>query len=171
MNTQNLRTLSLTAEQLSVIDAAFDTMKANLVGLVALNPVEKQGGRAMGTRTEPFCRLALETMQKHPQLVPARIPVADTLARLKTYDDLRPRVRNLIELLTRADDTLFSMGSDIYAVALEGYQQLRRLGQTDGLKQTIDELRLRFAKTSAKAKARRAGTPGGATDTGAQATA
>ena len=109
-------------------------------------------------RTEPFCRLALETMQKHPQLLPPRIPVDDAVAQLQTFDQLRPRVRNLIELLTRAEDTLFSIGSEVYGVALEGYNQLRRYGRVDGLKQTCDELGLRFAKISAKAKARRAST-------------
>lgn len=170
MSTQNLTSPALTAEQLAAFDTAHDAMKANLVGLVALKPVQKRGGISMGQRTEPFCRLALETMQKHPQLLPPRIPVTEAAALLKTFDELRPRVRSLIELLTRADDTLFSMGGEIFAVALDGYQQLRRLGSGDGLKQVCDELGQRFVRSGAKAKGRRAGSEGNKTEPATPAT-
>lgn len=149
MNINNLTALTLSVEQLAAIDTAYATMQANLTGLVARGAGQKRNGRVMGPRTEPFCRLALETMQKHPQLLPPSIPVAEAVALLQTFDQLRPRVRNLIELLTRADDTLFSLGGDIYAVALEGYNQLRRLGSIAGLKPTVDELSLRFARSRA----------------------
>jgi hypothetical protein len=171
MKTKPLANLALSAEQLSAMDSAYTTMQTSLVAMTALDPGDKRGGLSMGVRTEPFCRLALETMQKHPQLLPPRIPVADAVALLEAYDQLRPRVRNLIELLTRADDTLYSAGGSIYAVALEGYNALRRLGRVDGLSPVIEELGVRFAKTGAKAKGRRSGTPANPPDPGPNPTA
>lgn len=172
MKIKNLTHLALSAEQFAAILSAVSIIDSNTTGLVALPPAQKQKDRGIGPRSEVFCRQALALMERHTQLLPPRIPLAQTLEEIKTYDTLRTVNQRLTELLAKSTDSQFALGSNIYAVALEGYNQLRRLGNADGLKEACAELAQLFSRSpaaKARAKARRSLPAGPAPDTGSAA--
>ena len=55
-----------------------------------------------------------------------------------------------------------ALGNDIYMVAREVYNQLRRTGRSEGLQQACTELGQLFARSNVKAKARRPAAGGDA---------
>lgn len=160
MNTQFLANVALQAEQFSAMDAAIAGLQGSVGGVAPLSAGQKLQGKAMGPRTEAFCRLALAVLKQNPQLLPARMSAAAALTDLETYDQLRPRVEQLNQLLTQALDLKFALGNDIYMVAREVYNQLRRTGRSEGLQDACAELGQLFARSTAKAKARRAAAEG-----------
>jgi hypothetical protein len=167
MNTQKLATLALSAEQYSAIDAHQSELETHFTGLVSLTAEQKKLARTMGLRSEAFCRRVLEVMQQNPHLLPPKVQLADALSDLAQFERLRPRVERMTKLQERAIDTLFGLGSNVFRVALECYNQLRRFGDNEGLKQACIELGGMFVREGAKAKARRAAVRGTPPDPGA----
>jgi hypothetical protein len=154
MKTKNLAHLAIPAEQLAAILSAMTSIEVNTSNLTALSPDEKQRSRGIGPRSELFCRRALALMQRHAQLVPSKVPLAQTVAELQAFDDLRIVLDRLTELLAKVRDSHFILGSNLYAVALVGYNQLRLLGDSDGLKEACAELGQLFARNGIRAKGR-----------------
>ncbi len=150
--TQNLVTLNLTDAQLSAVDAALTELETQLAGLIALPAATKRALRKMGPKSEAFCRRALDVLEQNPQIVPANVPLADAIAALKALEQLRPRLIRLARLSERASDTDMALGSDVMAVALQGYNLLKMTGHTDGLDPLRQELSGRFARTSRRAQ-------------------
>ena len=65
-------------------------------------------------------------------------------------DALRPFLQRLRQLAERADDAELALGSDVMAVALEGYELLKVSGKGEALKGARNELSARFAKRPRK---------------------
>ncbi len=146
MTQQNLVSLSLTAEQLTAVDAALTTLETNLQGLIALSASQRRTVLRMGEKSETFCRQALRVLQQNPQMVPANVGLADAVADLEALDQLRPRMVRLSRLSARAADTDIALGSDVMTVALQGYSLLKLTGQTEGLEPLRREMRTRFSR-------------------------
>ena len=72
---------------------------------------------------------------------------------------LRPRLLQLQQLVERAEDTETALGSDIIAVALEGYGLLKVSGKGEALKGARKELSARFAKSARAAEPAEVATP------------
>lgn len=155
MNTQFLTNLSLKPEQLSGMDNAIAGLNESFGNVEPLSSAQKLQGKPMGPRSEAFCRLALAVLKQNPQLLPGRMSAEEALADLEAFDQLRPRLESLTQLLARALDLQFALGNDIYMVAREVYNQLRRTGRSEGLQQACAELGQLFARSNAKTKARR----------------
>lgn len=84
------------------------------------------------------------------------MPLADAANELLVLDTLRPLLERIAKLNLRSLDAQFVAGSEVFAVALEGYKQMRRHGDDEGLRLACKEMGTLFAKSSAKAKAARA---------------
>jgi hypothetical protein len=149
--TQNLVTLNLTDAQLTAVDAALTELETQLGGLIALPASRKMSLKKMGNKSEAFCRQALRVLEQNPQIVPANVPLADAIADLNALEQLRPRMVRLSRLSERASDTGIALGSDVMAVALQGYSLLKLTGRTEGLEPLRQELGLRFTKASRRA--------------------
>jgi hypothetical protein len=145
--TQNLVTLNLTDAQLTAVDAALTELETQLAGLIALSTPKKRSLKTMGQKSEAFCRQALRVLEQNPQMVPANVPLADAIADLNALEQLRPRMVRLSRLSERASDTDIALGSDVMAVALQGYRLLKMTGRSEGLEPLRQELGARFAKT------------------------
>jgi hypothetical protein len=149
--TQNLVTLNLTDAQLTAVDAALTELETQLAGLIALPPPKKRSLKRMGQKSEAFCRQALRVLEQNPQIVPANVPLAEAIADLNALEQLRPRMIRLSRLSERASDTDVALGSDVMAVALQGYSLLKLTGRTEGLEPLRQELGVRFTKASRRA--------------------
>ncbi|HVI59848.1 MAG TPA: hypothetical protein VM619_13390 [Luteimonas sp.] len=101
----------------------------------------------MGGKSEQFCRETLDVLGLNPQIVPASIGLADAQADLVTLDRLRPRLKRLLKLVERAQDTETALGSDVMSLALEGYALLKVAGKNQGLEALRKSLSGRFTKS------------------------
>lgn len=145
--TQNLTSIVLTESQVQSVDTALTEMENQLVDLISLDPSRSRRMKRMGDKSEQFTRLAIGGLIQNPQVVPPSIDVAGAQADLASLDRLRPLVRRLKRLTERAVDTEAALGSDLMAIALQGYQLLKVAGKGQGLESLRKELGERFAKT------------------------
>lgn len=143
---QNDVTLNLTETRLAAVDAALAELETQLAGLVALAPGMKRRMPSLGERSEALCRQALQMLSANPQLVPPNVDVGDALRDLQTRDLLRPRALRLSQLMSRLEDTDYTLGSDAMSVATQGYGLLKLVGKTEGLDEVRKDLGARFAK-------------------------
>lgn len=146
---QNLISLTYSAEQLQVIDQLLENLEQALAGFVALDGSERRGISRMGSKSEQFCRQTLSVLSENAQIVPGSMPLAEAQADLATLDQLRPRLVRLKALYEMGEDTETALGSDVMAFCLEGYALLKVSGKNQGLEDMRRELSGRFAKTRA----------------------
>src|SRR5688500_15597573 len=123
-------------------------MENQMVDLISLDPSRRRRMKFMGDKSEQFTRLAIGGLVQNPQVVPPSIDVAGAQTDLASLDRLRPLVRRLKRLTERAVDTEAALGSDLMAVALQGYQLLKVAGKGQGLESLRKELGERFTKSS-----------------------
>ena len=145
---QNLVSLNLSTQDLVDADAALATLRRVFAPMIALQTTQRRELFKMGDKSEVFCRQTLAVLAANPQMVPPNLGLAEAQADLAALDALRPRLLQLRQLAERADDTEMALGSDIFAVALEGYGLLKVSGKGEALKGARRELSARFAKTA-----------------------
>ncbi|MHB8912370.1 MAG: hypothetical protein ACYC42_06930 [Lysobacter sp.] len=146
---QNLISLSLSAEDLLVIDEALSILELRLRGLLSLQADERRSLAKMGDKSEAFCRQTLTVLVQNPQVVPPSLNVSEATDDLRAIDTLRPRLARLKRLTERAEDSEMALGSDVMMAALEGYALLKVSGRNQGL----EGLRRNCRRTSAAAPA------------------
>ncbi len=142
----NLISLDITAEQQAAALAALAQLEAALPGLVSLEPDERRKLLWMGDKSEVFCRTTIRVLGDHPQIVPPSLDVAGAQADLVTLDRLRPVFERLARLHSQLDDTTSALGNDVMDVALDGYGQIKLVGDAYGLKELRKEIGGRWAR-------------------------
>jgi hypothetical protein len=145
---QNLISLVLSADQLTAIDGALNTLEANMVGLIALQPDERRTLTKMGDKSEVFCRQTLKLLAQNPQIVPPSLDVAEAQADLAAVDQVGTFLMRLKRLSERAEDTSTALGSDLMVFALEGYALLKVSGKNQGLEELRRDLSARFTRNT-----------------------
>ena len=156
---QNLVSLNLSAQDLADVDGAIATLRRVFTSMIALRPGERRELYKMGDKSEMFCRQTLNVLAANPQIVPPNLGLAEAQADIAALDALRPRLLQLQQLVERAEDTETALGSDIIAVALEGYGLLKVSGKGEALKSARKELSARFAKSARAAEPAAVATP------------
>src|SRR4249919_61438 len=144
---QNLVSLNLSAQDLADVDAAIATLRRVFAPMIALQPGQRRELYKMGDKSEAFCRQTLSVLAANPQMVPPNLGLSEAQADIAALDALRPRVQQLQQLVERAEDTETALGSNIIAVALEGYGLLKVSGKGEALKGARQALSARFAKS------------------------
>lgn len=145
---QNLISLSYSAEQIAAIEQTLTTLEAQLSGLVALDADERKRLARMGGKSQEFCRETLVVLRNNPQIVPPSMSLAEAQADLVALDTLRPIVHRLQQLAERAQDTDVALGSDVMDFALDGYALLKVAGRSQGLEALRKALSSRFARAA-----------------------
>ena len=143
----NLISLDITAEQQAAALAALTQLEAALPGLISLEPSERRKLLWMGDKSEVFCRTTIRVLGDNPGIVPPNLDVAGAQADLVALDRLRPVFERLGRLHSRLDDTTSALGNDIMDVALDGYGQIKLIGDAYGLKELRKEIGGRWAKS------------------------
>ena len=82
------------------------------------------------------------------QIVPPNLGLDEALADKHVLDLLRPRLQQLRQLMETGDDTEMALGSDMMAVAHEGYRLLSVSGKSEALKSARRELSVGSARPS-----------------------
>jgi hypothetical protein len=150
---QNLISLTLTDNQLAIVDQCLTDIETQLMELIAMNTAQRRGLMRMGDKSETFCRQTVNVLAQNPQIVPPSIKLAEALADLAALDRLRPRLQRLMRLTERASDTEIALGSDVMNAALQGYALLRVAGKNQGLEGLRKELGSRFIKAPRQVEA------------------
>jgi len=73
---QNLISLSVSAEQLAAINATLDTLEAQLAGLIELSVDNRRRLVKMGDKSEAFCRQTLIVLDQNRQMIPPSLDLA-----------------------------------------------------------------------------------------------
>jgi hypothetical protein len=143
---QNLVSLNLSAQDLADVDAAIVTLRRVFTPFVALQPDDRVEMKKMGPKSRHFCDNTLTLLENNPQICPPNLGLAEALADRTALEQLRPRLQQLHQLVERADDTEMALGSDMMAIALEGYRLLEVSGKGEALKSARRDLSTRFAR-------------------------
>ncbi len=149
---QDIVSLSFTAEDLAVIDAAIATLEAKFAPLVELSVEDRRTLAKMGEKSESLCRQTLMVLAQNTESIPPRYDLAEAQRDLATLDALRPRFSRLRQLIRRADDTEMALGSDILSAALEGYALAKVFGKGAGLDALKEAMATRFSSKRRAAK-------------------
>ena len=144
----NLIALDITPEQQTAALAALAQLEAALPGLVSLEPADRRKLLWMGDKSEVFCRTTIRVLGDNPDIVPPMLDVAGAQADFVTLDRLRPVFERLGRLYSQLDDTTAALGNDIMDVALDGYGQIKLVGDAYGLKELRKEIGGRWARPS-----------------------
>ena len=153
---QNLISLSLTADDYAAIDQAIATLEGHLSGLIQLGVDERRGLVRMGDKSEAFCRQTLALMTENRGLVPADVGLDEAINDLNQLDLLRRRTIRLRQLAGRCEDSETALGSDVMSASLEGYALMKVLGKGSALEGLRQEISARFNRKSAGAGTQRA---------------
>lgn len=86
---QNLISLSVSAEQLAAISAAIDTLETQLAGLIELSVDDRRKLVKMGDKSEAFCRQTLIVLDQNRQMIPPSLDLARAEDDLRTLDRKR----------------------------------------------------------------------------------
>jgi hypothetical protein len=143
---QNLVSLILTSEQIAAAFGGLSQLEAALPGLISLQPEDRKGLVFMGPRSESFCRQTLRVLDQNRQIVPPSLDLPGAQADLVAIDQLRPVLEGLQRLVSRVEDTVNALGSDVMVTALEGYGQLKLSGAAHGLDDLRKEVGTRWAR-------------------------
>lgn len=143
---QDLVSLQFTTEQMASASAALDQFEAAVPGLISLEANDAKRLAFMGPRSEPFCRQTLRVLDQNRQIVPPSLDLAGAQADLAAIDQLRPLMERMQRVLSRVEDTVNALGSDVMVTALEGYGQLKLSGSAHGLDDLRKEVGTRWAR-------------------------
>lgn len=144
---QNLVNLRFTPDQLTLLDEAIAVIRGNTAGFIALQTDQRRELPKMGDKSEAFVRETVDVLTSNPQIVPESLGLAEAQADLAALDALRPRLRQLRQLVELMEDTEMALGSDLMSVALEGYALLKVSGKGEALKGAQRALSARFKST------------------------
>ena len=141
---QNRISLRLEDADLVAVEDAIATLEQRLSGLIGLTPEERRELTKMGDKSEAFCRQAVITLGKHPDVLPRNFDVDEYRADLAALDALRPLLARLQRVYDRMVDSEMALGSDLMVASLEGYAHLKVAGRGDGLDTLKEALGARF---------------------------
>ena len=141
---QNIVDIAFDAVELAEIDSALSVLDDKFSRLIALEPQRRKRLHKMGTKSEAFCRLAIEIMSGNPGILPVRFDLAAVQRDLAAWDALRPRRIRMLRLFERMMDTEMALGSDMMANSVEAYAFLRVSGKSAGLDALRKQLAVRF---------------------------
>jgi hypothetical protein len=148
MSSQNLISLNLSPDQWTAVDGALTVIESHLGSKIAIP--DRKTVPQMGPKSEQFARHTMSALRLNPQLVPASMDMSDAQGDLAALDQLLPRLQRLEQVIERANDARFALGSDVMAAALQGYKLLKLTGQSHGLEGLREALGERFTKKPRK---------------------
>nr|WP_255783743.1 hypothetical protein [Lysobacter chinensis] len=143
--------MTLTDAQIAAVVAGLQQIEEALPALLSMESGDRRGLMLMGPRSEPFARQVLRVLEQNPTIVPPSLDLAAAQADLLAFDQLKPLLERLQRLVSRVDDTVAALGSDVMDVALEGYGQIKLSGAAQGLDELRREIGGRFARTRRRA--------------------
>lgn len=119
--------------------------------LIALTPIERHDLPKMSDGTLPFVQKCLDYCQANPEFAPSYINFTGLAEDMKTYEQLQPIFRMIVQLENKLNDTTMEAGAESYVSALSYYNSVKNAAKYDapGAKAIYEDLKKRFVKEKA----------------------
>ena len=150
---QNLIQTIITDEKIARVEAALKVLEDEFTDFIILDVDDRRSLRGMNKSNEQFCRETLIVGKDNPKLIPDTVGLQDAADDLVAYDRLLPLHTRLTRIMTRWDDTLHALGSDVVDASSAIYLLLKAFGKSMGLDELRKGLSATFRKTRRKPKA------------------
>lgn len=147
-NLQNNRlNVTATAEQMTAVKTALQTINTNLPFLVGLTDTERSSLSSMDVNNKTFTEDALNSANNNPTLVPAYINVANLQNDLTLFSQLDEILLLARQLCERIEDTKILAGSEAYEAARLFYQASKTAAEAGvpGADAVVSQLSARFS--------------------------
>jgi len=126
MSELNRVSATLSSDDIAAIMAAAATIKSKLPFLLSLEAGESRELPKLGPRTLSFDERCTTYMEKHPELIPAFIDVAEVNKDRALRTQLADVSRMISMLAQSTEDTLAVVSHEIYNADLAFYQNVRQ---------------------------------------------
>lgn len=140
-------------EQLVALGNMANALRSAVPELITLTTAEKRATPTIGTTLDPVCRQLLNFMSQNQHMVPPSVDVNYAQAGQAVLEVLRQVIPVIDVVSQQLHDTEHGIGAYVRAVAMEGYNQLKRSGEAQGQRELLREIRAHFAKGKRLAKA------------------
>jgi len=119
--------------------------------LIALTPTERHDLPKMSDGTLPFVQKCLDYCQSNPEFAPAYTNFGELAQDMKTYEQLLPIFRMIVQLENKLNDTSMQAGAESYVSSLSYYNSVKNAAKYDapGAKAIYEDLKKRFVKEKA----------------------
>ena len=119
--------------------------------LLALTPQERHDLPKMSDGTLPFVQKCLDYCQANPEFAPSYLNVSALSEDMKTFEQLQPIFRTIVQLENKLNDTSMEAGAESYVSALSYYNSVKNAAKYDapGAKAIYEDLKKRFVKEKA----------------------
>ena len=121
-------------------------IRTNLAMLQTLPDEERSTLAKMGDKTQAFVKEALDTANRHPEILPSKFDLADFQSDVDLIESLKPIWGEVRELFTALDDTILLAGSEAFAAALEVYQYAKVNDKDGELTDALKDMGQRFSR-------------------------
>jgi hypothetical protein len=138
--------ITIPAEKLVNINAAFATLETEFDFLIALDRTAAKRMAKMGLRNETFSRSVLEAAAQNPSLIPGALNLPALNRDLNAREVLLPLQQRAQRLHDRLFHTNLVLGADMYSGALAVYKTLKTFGAAAGLGMLLEDLGRRFTR-------------------------
>jgi hypothetical protein len=149
--TQYLISMSFSADDLAIINAAVATPEEKLARLIELPVVDHESRELnnMGDKSEAACRQTAIVIAQSPQILPPSFDLAEARRDLATLDQRRPFSVPIRQLADRIDDTKAALGGGIPSSTLEAYALAKAAGKGAALNAMCESMVLRWSSAQA----------------------
>ena len=137
---------TLSAATVATIMTSLAGIRTNLAMLQTLADEERSTLAKMGDKTQAFVKEALDTANRHPEILPSKFDLADFQSDVDLIESLKPIWGEVRELFTALDDTILLAGSEAFAAALEVYQYAKVNDKDGELTDALKDMGQRFSR-------------------------
>ena len=149
---------NITAEQMSTIRTAIETLREQLPFLVDLSSEEIRRLAKAGDLSKGFLQKALLIAEQTPEILPRNFAIEEFRADMALAENLEEIALALKPLLERINNTVIVARSDAYGHALITYDRSKKSAE-QGLTGITRDLGQRFARKAQAKKQESAATP------------
>ena len=150
---QNLISASMSDEEADKVKKDLAAAKAGLNFLLSLLTDDTKGLFKIGPNFLPFVEDAVQTVNTHPEIMPAVFDKEEFLKDYALLSTLTPILNQINELAEGISKTFTAVGSDTLVAGLEVYAAVKQnKDKVPGLSVTADRMAQYFKKSKTKAE-------------------
>ena len=153
--TNNRLNITATAEQITAVKTAIQTISTNLPFLIGLTAAERTALPAIDVNNKAFAEDAIHAGANNASLIPSYVSVEDMQNDMLLFNQLEEIAGLIKQLLEKVEDTKLLAGSEAYVSALALYKLFGAASEAGvpGSDVIVSQLKARFAKQGGAAKA------------------
>lgn len=146
MSDDNRISAALTAQDITDINAAIQTIRTKLPFLISISNQERREMAKLGDKSMGFDEKCAAYMASNPEFLPGFVVPAEVTKDRALRDLMMQFVPNLMTLCESVDDTVMVVNSELMMADLSYYQNVRQAAKRGrpGADTIYNDLRVRF---------------------------